>query len=91
MERPLDRGGGEPLPLGIPNRIHRKLTQETAEVMGGVTAGSLTFIWLYEGFLAAASLDVNLLATIGFSMAAAITGDTVVYEAKRVLRGSKSS
>lgn len=77
---------GEQLAPGIGARVHRKLANETAEVVGGVAVGSLTFIGMY-GWLRAGGMEPStaLLATAGYAAGMAHAGEVAVSEIKRAL------
>lgn len=78
---------GAPEHLGIGARVHRKLTEETAEVVGGVTAGSLVFITLFE--LEAISHEPSVWAVIAFTAfagGAAEVGEAMASEIKQVIK-----
>lgn len=67
------------------DRAHQKLTDETAEVLGGVTAGALVYISMYEylslrGQLTGTSLTFAALTALG----AIPAGERVASEIKRV-------
>lgn len=71
----------------VEDRFRRKLTDETAEVVGGVAAGSLTFIGVYESLLAGGMQPPTaFIAAAGLAAGAAGTGELAVHQLKRGLR-----
>lgn len=82
-----ERLRGNPEPRGIKARIRRKLTEGKGEVVGGVVAGSATFIYLHQSLVAGGvSPDQAAVITSGYAAGAAAAGDMLIHEGKRALR-----
>lgn len=77
----------ERISAGIPTHIRRQLEKDKAEIVGGVIAGSTTFIGIYE-FMIVSGIPPSsiLLIAAEFAAAAAATSVTAIHETKRELR-----
>ena len=74
---------GDPSVLGIRDRIRRQLKEEKAEIFGGVTAGSVSFVAAYE-WLVALGMPVPVadIAAARYAAGMAALGQAVVHQEK---------
>lgn len=77
----------ERIPSEIPARVRGKISQEKAEIIGGVAAGAVTFIGVYEYLAVTGQLSVTAgIGVVGLAAGASAVSESLVHNAKRAIR-----